>query len=244
MMRAVSDADVRRIAKDIDEAGFAVIEGCFAAKDIEQTKAFAARALLNCDAGYTHFVGAEPLADTFLHSLAREPDFVELCRRLCAHKVGGRITDATFHQVLRCLTDASPRQHYLVFHYDSYVLTALIPIDIPQRGGELLYVPNRRPLRRFYLHNLIDKLIVDNPVSQLMFRSLHRRKSGVIRYLPLTPGNLYLFWGYCTLHTNEACLPGVARTTALLHFFDPHANSALKKLLRRPPTELSDLGAT
>lgn len=49
--------------------------------------------------------------------------------------------------------------------------------------------------------------------------------------LKLIPGNLYLFWGYCSLHANDECHPDLLRATALLHFGNPHHDSALARLL-------------
>jgi hypothetical protein len=48
----------------------------------------------------------------------------------------------------------------------------------------------------------------------------------------MKPGNLYLFWGYRSIHTNEPCDPDKIRATALFHYVDPHIGSRLKRALR------------
>jgi hypothetical protein len=50
--------------------------------------------------------------------------------------------------------------------------------------------------------------------------------------IELQPGNLYFFWGYKSLHTNEPCDSDEIRSTALLHYTDPHEGSWLKRKLR------------
>ena len=40
--------------------------------------------------------------------------------------------------------------------------------------------------------------------------------------IKMVPGNLYLFWGYRSVHTNEPCDPASIRATALFHYANPH----------------------
>jgi hypothetical protein len=95
------------------------------------------------------------------------------------------------------------------FHFDSYVLTALIPIPVPDHGnpGRLIIHPNSRGIRRTYLRNLVNKVLVDNRLSQTLFNAAYRRGSKRVIRLSLKPGNLYFFWGYRSLHTNERATP-------------------------------------
>jgi hypothetical protein len=111
-----------------------------------------------------------------------------------------------------------------LFHYDSYVVTVLIPIEIPTAGmtGDFLMLPNTRRVRKRYAANVIDKVILDNPVSQFLLRTL--TKANVIRptRIRMVPGNAYFFWGYRSVHTNEPCDSDRIRATALFHFANPH----------------------
>ena len=49
-----------------------------------------------------------------------------------------------------------------------------------------------------------------------------------IKYLK--PGNLYLFWGYRTYHSNFPVASEAVRATMLLHHGDPHPNSVIMKI--------------
>jgi hypothetical protein len=58
------------------------------------------------------------------------------------------------------------------------------------------------------------QIILDNPATQFLLR--HAFRSGLLKLkqIPMVPGNLYLFWGYRTVHANEACDPDKIRATA------------------------------
>jgi hypothetical protein len=74
---------------------------------------------------------------------------------------------------------------------------------------------------------LLDKILLDNPISQWLLRYVSMQK------ISMVPGNLYLFWGYRSIHANEACDLDKLRATALFHFGDPHINSKLRKITGR-----------
>jgi hypothetical protein len=114
-------------------------------------------------------------------------------------------------------------------------VTVLLPIVIPDRGrrGHLILARRRRRIRPAYALNLLDKMIVDNRFTQQALRRLHARGKLKMTRVEMRPGDLYLFRGYQTLHTNEACDPEHIRSTALFHFGDPHSGSALRRRLGR-----------
>jgi hypothetical protein len=109
-----------------------------------------------------------------------------------------------------------------------------VPILIPTKGqrGDFLMFPNTRRIRSAYLTNLIDKVLVDNKISQWILKRVARSGHFGVKRISLVPGNLYFFWGYRSIHTNKPCDPDQLRSTALFHFADSHANSQLKARLR------------
>jgi hypothetical protein len=57
------------------------------------------------------------------------------CSRCSRHEVansGKEAPELSFNQMLRCLAREQSKAHSLVFHYDPYILNALIPILMPQ----------------------------------------------------------------------------------------------------------------
>ena len=120
----------------------------------------------------------------------------------------------------------------LLHHYDKHVITALAPILIPEgpkrRAGELVVFPNRRGYRRFALFNIIEKAIVQSSwYRNRVTRKLAAGDLTNVKYLK--PGNLYLFWGYRTYHSNFPVAGDAVRATMLLHYGDPHPSSVILK---------------
>lgn len=236
----VIDSPAARMSADdlvqqIDRDGYAVVENFVSPGDLKRAQTFVADSIAANGGEYVGFSGASSLRETFLAGLAGDPAFIDLCRTVFESGTGRPAPDTEFYTILRCLSGASAKQHSMRFHYDSYVLTTLIPITIPDHGlaGRLILHPNTRRIRASYLVNLLDKVLVDNRLTQFLLSLAHRRGSDKLVKLPLKPGSLYLFWGYRTLHTNEPCEVDAIRATALLHYADPHAGSSMKRVLRR-----------
>lgn len=222
------------LADRIDADGYAVVEGYVPPHELIRAQDFVRRAVAENGGEYKTFSGSKALGGTFLERLPADPAFVDLCRGVYARATGEPPPHSDFYQILRCLSGSQAKLHSMRFHYDSYVLTALIPIVMPAHGsaGNLIILPSTRRIRRSYAVNVLDKLLVDNALAQMMLKFAYRMRYGRMVHLRLTPGNLYLFWGYRSLHTNEPCDPNELRSTALLHYADPHAGSGMKRQLR------------
>jgi hypothetical protein len=122
------------------------------------------------------------------------------------------------------------------FHYDASVVTMVVPIFMPDtahgNSGELVGLFNKRPFRRYVVANIIDKAIGQ---SQFYRRHILRRldRTDYLQVVEMEVGNLYLFWGYRSLHGNMPCESGALRATLLLHFGRPHgSNGALTAAVR------------
>jgi hypothetical protein len=180
---------------------------------------------------YTCFTGAETLAGTPFGDIAQMPAFVRLMRRVYELGLGKPAPAQSLYQVLRCLKGSSGLKHSMNFHYDSYVVTALLPVHIPTSGktGDLVVLKYRRGVRPFYVLNLLDKIILDNRFTQSLLKYINRTGGSSLKRVKIVPGNLYLFWGYRTVHANESCDIDQLRATALYHFGDPHVGSPLRR---------------
>jgi hypothetical protein len=231
---AFDETRIRSLAASIDRNGYADIPDYIRPDDLAHIQSFVVDAVARAGNQYVGYAGHSDLTGTVLERVATSAAFRSLCERVYTCATGRPAPDQPFYQVLRCLAGASGRKHSLMFHYDSYVLTALLPILVPpgKLSGELLVLPNARPIRRSYLTNLIDKVAVDNPLSQRVFRRMAERGSPRMVRIAMVPGHLYLFWGYRSLHTNEPCDPDKIRATALLHYGEPHRDSRLRRWLR------------
>ena len=241
-LSALSESDLKDIAQRIEAEGVYCLPAFLTEDDLVQLRSFVATAIAS-SGHQTVSLRRDQLTGSGLDLLAELPEFRAFFSRLYSTGVGGQAPEVRFHQILRCLTGESVSKHSLMFHYDSYAITALIPVEIPSQGqrGDFLIIPNTRGIRTNYLFNLADKLILDNRFTQRLLRT--RFLATKIKRVSMVPGSLYLFWGYRSIHTNEPVDMGAVRATALFHYADPHAQSFLKRRLgRRKPALAARVG--
>jgi hypothetical protein len=235
--RELSEDEIFSLVRDIDRDGYAVLPRYILHSDIDVLRQFVRDAVAAAGNSYTALSGPAPVAETVLGKMASSPAIRRICMRAYEIATSRRAPDQPYYQILRCLTGSSGRDHSMVFHFDSYVLTLLLPIEVPRgkESGELIVLPNIRQIRRWYASNLIDKILLDNRVAQRVLHVMAKSHPERFVRIPLVPGNLYFFWGYRSIHTNAPCDADKIRGTALFHYVDPHEDSTLKKLLRRGP---------
>jgi hypothetical protein len=218
------DADPVGLAATIERDGFASIPNFVGAEELARMRTFVERAVKNTRGEYISFAGPDAVEGSGLDELAESHSFRTLMEKIYEAGTGRAAPSQPFYQVLRCLTGSGAQRNSYLFHYDSYVITALIPIVIPSAGlsGDLLMLPNTRGIRSRYLFNVIDKLILDNKLSQIILKALTLNGMLPIKRIKMVPGTMYFFWGYRTIHTNEPCDPDKVRSTALFHYANPH----------------------
>lgn len=222
----ISAMQLDELAYELNESGFGCIPNYLRSEDLTRMQDFVASAMERSGNEYTHFNGPDEVKGSGLDELGHCSRFTTLLFELYERCTGRKAPEQELYQVLRCLSGSTGQSNSMIFHYDSYVVTALLPVRIPQSGmaGDLLMYPNTRPLRKTYIRNAVDKVILDNPVTQCMLRaSVHTKRFSPIR-IKLMPGSLYFFWGYRSIHTNEPCDPDKVRATALFHFANPHVH--------------------
>jgi hypothetical protein len=225
----VTSHQVSQLVNELNTRGFACIPDYVQPECLSQMQSFVQNAIRDAGNQYVHFNGPKAVSGSGLEDLAESESFARLIYALYEQGTGKQADKQEFYQVLRCLSGATGQRNSLIFHYDSYVVTALIPIHIPSDGlaGDLLMYPNTRTIRSTYLANAVDKVLLDNPITQRVLRS--RVQSNYLKpmRIKMKPGNLYFFWGYRSIHTNEPCDPDKIRATALFHYMNPHKKSAL-----------------
>ncbi len=220
----VNPQQIFQLVSELETKGFACIPNYVKQDDLKKMQHFVNTAIEHSGNEYVHFNGPDAVSGSGLEELAHSEQFVRLIHDLYEQGTGKPADNEEFYQVLRCLAGPSGQKNSLIFHYDSYVVTALIPIHIPAEGlaGDLLMYPNTRKIRNSYVHNAVDKVLLDNPITQKLLRGrIQAKRLRPIR-IKMQPGNLYFFWGYRSIHTNEPCDPDKIRATALFHYKNPH----------------------
>jgi hypothetical protein len=224
MIPKISEQQIATLVEDVNVNGFGVLTNYILPIDLWRMQAFVDAAIETSQNEYIAFSGPEAVFGSGLDELSRAPEFQYLIKRIYEHATGKTAPDEDIHQVLRCLSGNSGLRNSLIFHYDSYIVTALIPIRIPQSGkaGDLLMYPNTRTIRPAYILNVLDKVVLDNPVSQIVLRAAVDSKLLSPKRIPMSPGNIYFFSGYRSVHANEPCDPDKVRATAIFHYANPH----------------------
>jgi hypothetical protein len=182
---------------------------------------------------FAHHGGAA-IESSLIGELGAAPEFRELLASLYQTGIGKAAYSDEILKVLRCVQGNSGRRESNCFHYDASLVTVLLPIEIPQNGvdrGDLIIFPNLRGVRSSVLVNVFEKALLQNAVTRKLITKAIRHRILKPERLQLVPGNLYLFWGYRTLHANEPCDPASRRATAILHYGDPHAGSFTTRLI-------------
>lgn len=227
----VSDAVVDDLAAEMERNGFAVLRDYIQPSDLLALQAFVEKKVDAAGGEYVSLTGKPDFKGTLLDAIADAPPFLRLIHRLYGKARTKPATGQSLYQVLRCLKGQSGMPHSYFFHFDSYVVTVLLPIIIPTvaQAGDLIMIPNTRKIRSTYVRNILDKLVIDNKLTQRFLKRAYGKKQLGFVQVKLVPGNLYMFWGYRTLHANEPSDPAHIRATALYHFGDPHVGSSLRK---------------
>jgi len=182
---------------------------------------------------FAHHGGVE-IESSLLGVLGAAPEFRQMLGSIYQAGIGKTAYSDEILKVLRCVQGNSGRRESNCFHYDASLVTVLLPIEIPQNGndqGDLIMFPNLRRVRSNVLFNVLEKMLLQNALTRKLMTAAIRRHLLKPEKLQLVPGNLYLFWGYRTLHANEPCDPASRRATAIFHYGDPHAGSFATRLI-------------
>jgi hypothetical protein len=179
---------------------------------------------------------AHPATEAFIAS----PAVRELLTDIVQERVPDAEADFT-GSALRVIAGPRGEGDAFWFHYDASVVTMVVPLFVPdgERGhsGELVGLFNKRPFRRFAVVNIIEKIVGQ---SRFYRRRLLRRlaRKDAFQTVDMEVGNVYLFWGYRSLHANMPCESGALRATLLLHFGHPHSSSPMLERAKRIQTVL------
>jgi len=220
----------------MDETGVGILHESVPDAILEEMRSFIRQQIKVHDGQYFNFAGKPWVSRTCLAPLVEDTGLRALLVSLYEQKMGRSPPSDRIFPVIRVLTGTQGLRHAYNFHYDSYVVTILLPILIPngpdEPPGHLMMYPNLRNARRFSIVNILEKLVVEKLLNRLWRTPLLQHWFSA-KIVPLTPGNLYFFWGMRSLHANQACLPESVRCTVLLHFGDPHEDSVFKGVSQR-----------
>ncbi|MFL9962364.1 hypothetical protein PQR02_14930 [Paraburkholderia sediminicola] len=175
--------------------------------------------------------------------LRRDDAFRQLEATICANareaaaRAGQTEVPLEPFHVLRCANMATLAESHCR-HYDSHLLTLLIPLQLSQdavSNGDL--VMYRRPrLSVSTLGNMICKArhsVQRNlPFKWRKWLTLHDLRRGNCTRMPVHVGSVYEFNGFALQHANLDVQTG-QRRTLLIHYYDPGFSLGLSAIVRR-----------
>jgi hypothetical protein len=221
----------------MDRRGVGMLRDVVSATTLDEAKRYVETELSRREGQYFGLTGREWIEASPLAALMDSPAFHGILAALWEHAMQCVAPKSEIAASIRVLAGTVGLRHSGLFHYDSYVVTALVPLLIPDGPedvrGDLVMYPNLRRVRRNVIVNIVEKIFVENPLACRVWRLPFVQQRLSARAIPREPGNIYFFWGMRSLHANRACLPTDIRSTALFHFGDPHAGSFLKRLSAR-----------
>lgn len=219
---------------NLQRDGIAVVEDFFPKEALAQARDYVQNQLATRGGEYFSLINVDQLPGSPFGRIIEESGLNRVLSGLVREALP-QAADDEIYNVLRVLVGKTGLGQAHCYHYDATVITGLMPLFIPEgepgTAGDLIVFPNSRPLRRWVLVNLLEKALLQNKLASLILRKESVRRLLGGKRIRLKPGNLYLFWGYRTLHGNEPCDTHQLRATALFHLGNPHRDSIATALI-------------
>jgi hypothetical protein len=167
-------------------------------------------------------LAADERVESFLHSLT--PPSVSAVPGFAGYR----------QRVLRILDGSAVDSPPFDWHYDANAVTMLVPVVVPDGTGDLALFPDHRPHRGSATLDAAERLLVHN---SFYGRRLRRRFDAdpSAFTVHLTPGDVYVFRGYRSLHATLPWPTDTLRVTLLLQYGHPYGaeSSALQAVRNR-----------
>ena len=140
------------------------------------------------------------------------------------------------YKCLRVLKNSRIKNQVRDFHFDSHILTILIPIYIPNRegseNGHLMMSPKLRSETKNIFMNIFQKFFYQNRILSHLTKYAWFQKKINLKKIILKPKSIFIFNGFTNLHGNLEIYEGDTRATLLIHAYDLFKNSKLVSLNR------------
>lgn len=224
---------IEHAVHELNSKGFFSIPHALSHETLEQFRSEVKRLVGIKGERYFSLINPYKEDNSAFNPLGESKNFNELMSVLATRGTTRDISKSKLLNVLRVVAGEKADERSLQFHYDATVITALVPIYIPEgeskKSGHLVAVPNLRNIRSMSLVNLFEKLVLQNRLAQKLTAYFLFRNGSERYVMKLQPGNVYFFWGYKTLHANLPIGPKVLRATLIFHLGNPHENSTIIK---------------
>ena len=225
-----------RYFEQLERDGFCCVENAISPTTLETFRTEVNKLVAANGRRFLFLVNPYKEPGSAFQSLGMSHNFRKLLLELSNRETKSDHSESDLLNYLRVVPGDKSRGQALNFHFDAEVITALVPIFIPDgppdKAGHLVALPNFSKIRKFVIFNLIEKSLLQNKLAEKLISLFVLRNGGERHIFKLIPGNVYLFWGYRTLHANLPLDPKESRSTLLFHFGNPHKNSSLVQFIK------------
>jgi hypothetical protein len=225
----LAEQQIKHLATAMNRDGYAILHDYIECDKLREMKKFV-HDMHNLHKEYFSMEESDLPADSVLDKFRRSSSLLRILNSLYAEVTNATAATADVHCTLRVLYGKTGLRRSFQYHYDAYLVTAVVPIVIPsvpyEARGELIIYPNIRKIRSNSIINMIEKAIFQNPLVRRVMAAGIVRQFFKAQVIQMQPGNIYFFWGYQSLHANLPCHPRSLRATAIFHFGNPHEASA------------------
>ncbi|MXP42552.1 hypothetical protein GRI75_12980 [Altererythrobacter soli] len=221
-------SEIALIASAMKTHGCAVLDKLVTDEDVRHASELAERLVVENGNESVLKGGQNGLSGYLLSELHSDLD--PFLRELFEAILGRPGAPTRIRQSSRFLAGASHNKLAGYYHFDSYVISLIVPILMPADGlgGEFVLLPNARPLHQPYIVSAVQKALCDTRFMQKRLASAVH--DGRTAHLPMRTGQGYLFIGHTSLHSNARCIGEQRRFTVIFHYGDPHEGSRLRQL--------------
>jgi hypothetical protein len=222
--------DARQICHQLDGTGVACLENVVPSDWLVQAQATVLNRL-DTHGERDHFIRSpEGEENAAITAFTNSPTVHALLNDVVHQRFpDGRAIPELTGSALRIIAGPRGEGDAYWFHYDASVVTLVVPLFMPDAdpgiSGELVGLFNKRPFRQSALVNILDKVVGQSGFNRSRILRKLDDNEGSVQRIDMTVGNLYMFWGYRSLHANMPCQSGALRATLLLHFGLLHGSS-------------------
>lgn len=224
---------IENIIKNINKKGFHCLENFINQDSLEVLRKFVDQKLEENNYQY-FFLTSESVSNNLLNDKKFFGSIESLLKDITSSFNFKIRENEKLYKVLRVVTGEKSKKVSLDFHFDAHLLTLLIPIYIPNTeksdNGNLIIIKNLRTLTKSLVKNIFQKIFYQSNFFKNFFIEKNLVKKEILN---LSPGNVYIFNGFRTLHANMNINPKDIRATILVHYYDIFKSSFLVDLNRK-----------
>ena len=180
--------------------------------------------------------------DSFVNSIISDKKFNFKIEKLISDIVKNNFNKyyndkPNIYKVLRVVSGKNQKKQANLYHFDAHLVTLLIPILIPSnsnmKNGDLVLFPNLRRVHKRLILNILQKVFYQNVITRNLLKLNFVKKLLNHKVLKITPGKIYAFNGFSSLHGNLEIDPNSIRATLLIHAYDVFEDSNIVNMNRK-----------